>query len=72
MRRSAQAPRRCGVASRFFEVQVRAQVGGTRCELTSVLHRNPETGELTLLSRTYGKRFELTLDEDAADGGAER
>ena len=55
------------VGSRFFEVQVRAHHGETRSELTSVLHRNPENGELTLLSRNFGRRVESTADETAAE-----
>ena len=55
------------VGSRFFEVQVRAHVGEARAELTSVLHRNPENGELTLLSRNFGRRVEPFDDGTAAD-----
>ena len=55
------------VGSPFFEVQVRAQVGETRSELTSVLHRNRETGELTLLSRNFGRRVEPQHDGETAD-----
>ena len=46
------------VESAFFRVQVRAEVEGARSELTSLLHRHPETGQLTLLWRSYGERFE--------------
>ena len=46
------------VQSAFFRVQVRAEVDGARSELTSLLHRHPETGALTLLWRSYGDRFE--------------
>ena len=46
------------VQSAFFRVQVRAEVDGARSELTSLLHRHPETGALTLLWRSYGERFE--------------
>lgn len=46
------------VQSAFFRVQVRAEVDGARSELTSLLHRHPETGVLTLLWRSYGERFE--------------
>lgn len=54
------------VGSRFFEVQVRAHHGGIRSELTSVLHRDPENGELVLLSRNFGRRVESTADEATA------
>ena len=53
--------------SQFFEVQVRAHVGDTRSELTSILHRNRESGELTLLSRNFGRRVESHADEAAAE-----
>jgi len=46
------------VRSAFFRVQVRAEVDGARSDLTSLLHRHPETGALTLLWRSYGERFE--------------
>ena len=52
------------VGSQFFEVQVRAHVGETRSELTSMLHRNQESGELTLLSRNFGRRVEPRDDGD--------
>ncbi|MCY4058529.1 MAG: type II secretion system minor pseudopilin GspK [Gammaproteobacteria bacterium] len=54
------------VGSQFFEVRVRVHVGETRTELTSVLHRDQKTGELTLLSRNFGRRVEAQ-DGDAAD-----
>ena len=57
------------VQSAFFRVQVRAEVDDARSELTSLLHRHPETGELTLLWRSYGERFEaLAWHERATDG----
>ena len=62
------------VQSAFFRVQVRAEVDGARSELTSLLHRHPETGALTLLWRSYGERFEALAwhereseDADASD-----
>lgn len=61
-----------GVGSEFFRVQVRAHVGETRSELTSILHRNPESGMLTLLSRSFGRRFEPVVDETALDAETER
>ena len=56
-----------GVGSQFFEVQVRAHVGATRSELTSILHRNHDSGELTLLSRNFGRRIEFQDDMTAAE-----
>lgn len=55
------------VGSAFFEVQVRAHYGDVRSELTSILHRNPENGELTLLSRNFGRRVEPQADETTAE-----
>jgi type II secretory pathway component PulK len=45
------------VNSEFFEVQVRVEINGGRVELTSLLHRDFQTGELTTLNRDYSKRF---------------
>ena len=56
-----------GVTSTYFEVQVRAQVGDSVAMLTSVLHRHPETGAISLISRDLGKdfrsRFEVTIED---------
>jgi general secretion pathway protein K len=46
------------VTSRFFEIQARAEVNGVRAELVSVVYRDPETGELALLSRNFGRRYQ--------------
>ena len=54
------------VGSQYFEVQVRAHVGDTHSELTAILHRNHENGELTLLSRNFGRRVESQADETTA------
>lgn len=60
------------VQSAFFRVQVRAEVDGARSELTSLLHRHPDTGALTLLWRSYGERFEALAwherEPEDADG----
>lgn len=55
------------VGSQFFEVQVRARLGETRSELTSMLHRNPENGELTLVSRNFGRRVASQADDTEAE-----
>ncbi len=53
------------VASEFFRVQVRAQAGDARMELSSLLHRDPKDGKLTLLRRSFGEPFEEAQpDED--------
>lgn len=59
------------VRSEFFQVQARAVIGDARVELTSVLHRNGEDGTLTVVSRSFGERFEPLANEDAADGPSE-
>ena len=55
-----------GVGSEFFQVQVRATVSDTRSELTSILHRDREDGTLSVVSRTFGRRFESPADEAAS------
>lgn len=57
------------VRSDFFRVQVRVVLGDTQVELTSELHRDFDTGALTLLSRNFGEPFEayLAVDPDAED-----
>ena len=45
------------VTSEFFEVQVRVEVGGGTAMLTSVLHRDPESSTITLISRDLGRDF---------------
>ncbi len=55
------------VTSSYFEVQVRAQVGDSVAVLTSTLHRNLETGEITLISRDLGKDFHLLFDVAVED-----
>ncbi len=52
------------VASEFFEIQVRAQVDDSLVELSSVLHRSPNDGTITLLSRDFGKRFRSRFLDD--------
>ena len=46
------------VSSDFFRVQVRAEIGDSRAELTSVLHRDYASGAITVLMRSFGNRFE--------------
>ena len=54
----SQADHVLSVVSEFFRVQVRAHAGQARTELTSFLHRDPASGELALLSRSFGERYE--------------
>ena len=59
------------IRSEFFRVQVRAEVGDVYSDLTSMLHRDQASGFLTVLSRSFGERFEhwaqdVAIDEDGA------
>ena len=62
------------VTSEFFEVRVRVELAGARCELISVLHRNPHSGAIRLLGRDFGRRVPSIFDvasanaEDAVTG----
>lgn len=56
-----------GVASTYFEVQVRAQVGDSTAVLTSLLYRHPETGAISLVSRDLGKDFRSRLEVTIED-----
>ena len=53
------------VTTEFFRIQVRARTVGARADLTSIVHRDPGSGALTLLSRNFGEAFGGT--ENAAD-----
>lgn len=52
------------VASEYFEIQVRAQVDDSLVELASLLHRSPNDGTITLLSRDFGRNFRSRFLED--------
>jgi general secretion pathway protein K len=45
------------VTSAFFEIHARAEVGGSRADLTSIVYRDPQSGLITLLERDLGTRF---------------
>ena len=64
-----EAVRVLAVHSEFFRLQARARVGRSRAVLTSMLHRDASTGALTLLSRSFGERFDAPASE-GADGTA--
>ncbi len=55
------------VTSEYFEIQVYAQVGDSVAVLTSLLHRNPADGAITLIHRDMGKdfrsRFQVEVEE---------
>ena len=50
-----------GVTSEYFEVQVRVAVGDATAMLTSVLHRDPDSSAITLISRDLGRDFRSRL-----------
>jgi type II secretory pathway component PulK len=46
------------VSSEYFEVSVRARVDDAQVEMVSVLHRDPGSGRIELLSRDLSKNFQ--------------
>jgi general secretion pathway protein K len=53
------------VNSEYFEIQVRAQVGESRTELASLVHRDANDGSLRLITRDFGKDFRSLFEADA-------
>lgn len=51
------------VASAYFEVQARAEAGNGIAMLTSVLHRDPSSGLIQLVSRDLGRSFHSLFQE---------
>lgn len=49
------------VRSDYFRVQVAVERGRSRAVLTSMLHRDPNTGLVTLLGRSLGEPFERAV-----------
>ena len=52
------------MVSEYFEVQVRAEVGETRAELASIVHRDPNDGSMTLIARDFGRDFRSRFEEE--------
>lgn len=52
------------VESQYFELQTRVQIDGHITELSSVLHRDPVTDEIRVISRDLGKMFRTRLKEE--------
>ena len=50
------------VSSRYFRLHAFAQVGESSVTLQSVLFRDPNTGEVTVLGRDFGKLFRSNVD----------
>jgi general secretion pathway protein K len=51
------------VTSQYFEIHARVEIDGYRTELTSLVHRNPSNGHITLLGRDFGKRLPSAVDD---------
>ena len=66
------------VTSGYFEIRARAEIDGYRTELTSVVHRDPTNGHVTLLTRDFGKRLPSIVeaqenqDDDARSGNKDQ
>jgi general secretion pathway protein K len=57
------------ITSAYFEIHARAEVGGSRADLTSIVYRDPQSGHITLIGRDLGTRFVsrfLPAREDAS------
>ena len=54
------------VTTEFFRIQVRAEIEDAGAALTSIVHRDPSTGALTLLSRNFGEVWDGT-DQPPSD-----
>lgn len=52
------------VTSEYFQVEVRARVDDSQTELTSLLHRDPASGRIDLVSRDLGKNFRSMFTDD--------
>lgn len=59
------------VTSEYFQVNVRAQVDDIQTELSSLLHRDPASGAIRLISRNFGRDFRslFAADEESQDAG---
>lgn len=51
------------VSSAFFEVRVRVEWNEARAELISILYRSPDSGEIRLLGRDFGRRVPSIIEE---------
>ena len=54
------------VRSDYFEISVRVERFESRVVLTTVVYRDPSSGQLSVLSRDFGQKFSMPLAE--ADG----
>ena len=56
------------VSSALFEVRVRVEWNEARAELISTLYRSPDSGEILLLGRNFGRRVPSIVEEIQARG----
>ena len=54
------------VTSDFFLVRAKAEVRDARAELTSVIHRDAGSGQLRVVSRSFGDRFDRSAENSGA------
>ena len=57
------------VASDYFEASVLVELGNVSMHLTSVLYRDPDTGEVWTQFRTFGRRSLVTIRASGSDSG---
>lgn len=58
-------------SSEYFEVRVRTEYNGRRAYLVSLLYRDAETGEISLVARDSSRRFSFlnsSVDKDSKEG----
>ena len=60
------------VTSEFFRIRVRAEIDDSRSDLVSVVHRDPSSGALTLLSRSFGESFNVGGEPDIEAAALQR
>ena len=56
-----------GVGSQYFQVQAYAEVGDSSVSLQSLLQRDTSSGQITVLSRNFGKLFRSSLEVEISE-----
>ncbi len=59
------------VTSEYFRVDVRARIDESQTELSSLLRRDPSSGEIELVSRNLGRNFRSLFAADSETGEAD-
>ena len=57
-----------GVVSEVFRLEAEAQLGSTSVSLVSVLYRDSNLGNVTVISRDFGKLFRSSVQVDVEEG----